>query len=58
MTKQLILEETVYYLAFQDGPANNDEYDTENEAKEALSKIDEVFRRGICVMSRVKRKHF
>jgi hypothetical protein len=46
--------ETKWYHAYQDGPADNVEYDTEEEAKTALKKIRKDLRRGTCVMSRTR----
>lgn len=48
--RRLALIETVWYLAFQDGPADSEEYPTEALAKKALKRLKE--KRGICVMSR------
>lgn len=41
---------TEWYLALQDGPADNDRYETEAQAKAALKKLGKDGR-GICVMA-------
>lgn len=48
--RRLAVIETVWYLAFQDGPADDQEYATEEAAKKALKRLEE--KRGVCVMSR------
>jgi hypothetical protein len=52
--RRLIIEETVWYLAVQDGRADNVEYQTEAEAKAVLKKLKRSGRsdlyRGHCVM--------
>lgn len=51
MTAELIVRETKWYLALQDGRADNNEYDTKKEAEEALKKISKNTRHGICIQS-------
>lgn len=48
----LRIVETKYYLALQDGPADNEEYDTLGQAKAALKAINPALRRGMCIKSR------
>lgn len=48
--RRLAVIETVWYLAFQDGPADDLEYPTEALAKKALRRLKE--KRGVCVRSR------
>lgn len=50
MVLQII--EIKWYLAFQDGPADNEEYNTEAQAKAALKKVSPSLRRSMCIMSR------
>lgn len=52
MTKQLLLQETRWYLSLQDGPADNEAYDTKAEADAALKKLPKDSRRGMYVTSR------
>lgn len=54
MVKQLLVRETLYYLALQDGPAENQKYyNTEKEAKKELKSWPKTARMGVCVMSKV-----
>lgn len=55
MTKRLLVEETYWYLAYQDGPADNERYPTEDDAKTALKNLRKRGRgvgRDICIMSK------
>ena len=50
--KEIIVRETYWYLAFQDGPADERKFSTEAEARKAWDEYDADLRRGVCVMSR------
>lgn len=58
MTTQTITIRRYWYLAFQDGPMDNIEYETEEAAKKALKrlrKVDKFTSMGVCIMSREHR---
>lgn len=51
MTQRLLVEVTEWYLAFQDGPADNRTFETEEEAKAAWKKMGSE-KKGTMVTSR------
>ncbi len=54
MTKQLIVRETLYYLAYQDGPAESSKYyNTKKEAKKMLKSWPQTEQKSVCIMSKV-----
>lgn len=55
MSKRLLVEEVRWYLALQDGPAEEGKYyDTEAEAKAELKEWKRKgHSSGVCIMSRV-----
>lgn len=55
MTRRIVVLETKWYLAYQDGPASNETYDTESEANAALAALRKKGQGyDICVMSRTQ----
>lgn len=51
--EQIIFETTKFYLAFQDGPVNDIEYDTWEKANDALREMND---KSVCIQTRVHRK--
>ena len=50
--KRLAILETYWYLAVQDGPLDNEKFDTREKARKALKKLPSNLRPGVCIMSR------
>lgn len=56
MVRRIVVLETVWYLAYQDGPMSTETYDTKEEAKKTLEGLRaKGWGSDICIMSRTRR---